>query len=279
MSEKKETTLIQIGDHMFDEESITPAIYFDYVKGLKQKVDSESYQAIIDTGLSMIEKTKLTGQTEMAKRTAHQIELAIRELEVAEKGFDIFVNRKDIERYIDKVEGKAIKIIELSRFTRDIPDEAIEKIAQAKDLFDQMYVVFTDYTLAETKKVAKERRDKDPILFGAFVDPDSDGKNNIYLEDRFFFICDWVDDKCDLTLEEIVRGAKAIDGKDITYKSPVSFKDKEEVKKYINSFNNPIEELEPVSLFDKIKKKVSKSNPEEAPKKKRGRPRKKKVEE
>lgn len=273
----------QIGDTIYDSDKVTPSLYFDYVKGLKNKVEFEEYGLIIDNTLKMINKAKITEQTSMAKRLTHQLELALRELEAAKKGFDIFVNRKDIELYISKVEAKAVKIIELSRYTREIPDDIIDKIAEAKEVFDEMYIMFTDYTKKETKKVAKERRDKDPILFGAFIDKDGEKENKIYVEDRLFFIADWVEDKCDLTLEEICRDVKDKSNKDITYKVDLPTTE-EAAKSYLDSFNNPIEEsdLKPVSLFDKIKsipKKKSttsktKEAKTEAPKRKRGRPRK-----
>ena len=273
----------QIGDTIYDSDKVTPSLYFDYVKGLKNKVEFEEYGLIIDNTLKMINKAKITEQTSMAKRLTHQLELALRELEAAKKGFDIFVNRKDIELYISKVEAKAVKIIELSRYTREIPDDIIDKIAEAKEVFDEMYIMFTDYTKKETKKVAKERRDKDPILFGAFIDKDGEKENKIYVEDRLFFIADWVEDKCDLTLEEICRDVKDKSNKDITYKVDLPTTE-EAAKSYLNSFNEPIEEsyLKPVSLFDKIKsipKKKSttsktKEAKTEAPKRKRGRPRK-----
>ena len=273
----------QIGGTIYDSDKVTPSLYFDYVKGLKNKVEFEEYGLIIDNTLKMINKAKITEQTSMAKRLTHQLELALRELEAAKKGFDIFVNRKDIELYISKVEAKAVKIIELSRYTREIPDDIIDKIAEAKEVFDEMYIMFTDYTKKETKKVAKERRDKDPILFGAFIDKDGEKENKIYVEDRLFFIADWVEDKCDLTLEEICRDVKDKSNKDITYKVDLPTTE-EAAKSYLDSFNNPIEEsdLKPVSLFDKIKsipKKKSttsktKEAKTEAPKRKRGRPRK-----
>ena len=273
----------QIGDTIYDSDKVTPSLYFDYVKGLKNKVEFEEYGLIIDNTLKMINKAKITEQTSMAKRLTHQLELALRELEAAKKGFDIFVNRKDIELYISKVEAKAVKIIELSRYTREIPDDIIDKIAEAKEVFDEMYIMFTDYTKKETKKVAKERRDKDPILFGAFIDKDGEKENKIYVEDRLFFIADWVEDKCDLTLEEICRDVKDKSNKDITYKVDLPTTE-EAAKSYLDSFNSPIEEsdLKPVSLFDKIKsipKKKSttsktKEAKTEAPKRKRGRPRK-----
>ena len=262
-NEKIQDTEI-IGDKAVDVENITPSAYFDYVKGLKEKLNREEYNIIIDSALKMIEKCKITRQTAMAKELAHQVDLALRELNAANEGFDIFVNRKVIEKYISDVEGKAIKIIELSEYTREIPEEVMDRVAKAADIFDQMYIVFTDYTKKESKRVAKERRDKDPILFGAFQDKQGDGKNKIYIEDRLFFIADWVDDTCDLTLEQIVRQTQGKSDEVLTYKvnTPEDF---EQVKSYLNSFSKPIEEvkenevIKPVKLFDKVKAAAKKA--------------------
>lgn len=255
MAEKEviEMETVQIGDKFYNKDEISPSEYFEYVKGLKQELDQQEYSAIIDRAIEMIKKTEITGQTEMAKRITHQLELALKELNCAKKGFDIFVNRKDIEKYINSVDKKCIKIIELSRYTRDIPDEVMDKLILAKEIFDEIYVIFTDYTMKESKKVAKERRDKDPILFGAFLDPDGKLSNKIYVEDRLFFIADWVEEMCDLTLEEIVRNTDDVK----TYKIP-EVSDMEAAKKFLDSFNKPIEDMEPVSLFEKVKEKVTK---------------------
>jgi len=240
---------------MIAEKDITPSMYFDYVKGLKNEVDYQEYDLVIDSALKMLEKTKITGQTSMAKELTHQIELAFRELAAAKDGFDIFVNRKDIEKYIDKVESKAIKIIDIENYEREIPDEVMDRLIKARNHFDKIYIFFTDYTKKETKKVAKARRDKDPIMFGAFEDKDA-GSSKIFIEERMFFIADWVDDKCELTLEEIVRDVKNKDDKDITYRvsNPTTEK---EAKALLESFKTPTEKLEPTNIFEKIKKKIT----------------------
>lgn len=283
-----EVKYIDIGDKSYPEDQVTPSIYFEYVKGLKQQVNYAEYDLIIDTALKMMEKTKITGQVSMAKKLTHQVELALRELDAAKAGFDIFVNRKDIERYIQKVEKKVIKVIELKNYSREIPDEAIDKIAKAREIFDELYIVFTDYTNKEAKKVAKARRDKDPIVFGAFKDTDeSNNSNRPYLEDRFFFIADWVDEKCDLTLEQIVHDVQDSEDREITYRVSVDARDEEAVKKFITSLDEPVEDLEPVSIFAKLKKMLpspKKEKDETETKatttgKKRGRPRKKKVDD
>jgi len=281
-----EVNTVEIGGVMYNEDQITPSVYFDYVKGLKEKLNNEEYDIIIDTTCKMLNKAKLTGQTDMAKRLTSELELAIREVKVAKEGFDIFIPRKEVEKYIDAVEDKEIKIVELSKYEREIPDEVVDKIEKANELFDELYIVFTDYSRKETKKVAKHRRDKDPILFGAFKNETD--KSNIYVEDRLFFIADWKEEKCDLTLEEICRDVQDKTGKDITYKISTP-KDEEEVKKLLDSFTKETvadTELEPTTIFEKIKNKVtrkrtSKKTDEEnadGSTTKRGRGRKKKEE-
>ena len=81
---------------------------------------------------------------------------------------------------------------------REVPDELVEVIERTKDFFDEFYVIFTDYTGKEERKVEKERRDKDPILFGVF-------KNSSNVADRFYFLGDWVDEYCDLTLDKLIE--------------------------------------------------------------------------
>lgn len=113
-------------------------------------------------------------------------------------GVTTFIYKDTIEDYIANVAENTVKIIELSRYTREIPDELVGTIEKTKPLFDEFYVLFTDYTGREERKVDKERRDKDPILFGVF-------KNSSTVADRFYFLGDWVDEYCDLTLDKMVE--------------------------------------------------------------------------
>ena len=159
----------------------------------------------------------------------------------------------------------------------------MDSIILAKEIFDEIYIVFTDYTLEETKKVAKERRDKDPIVFGAFKNDGSD-TTKPYVEDRLFFIADWVEELCDLTLEEIIKDVRHKENKEITYLIETP-KDIEQVKNILKSYESKEPVIEPtkLSLADMLKRKMTTKNntdDEEKPvKKRRGRPKKKKDDE
>lgn len=189
---------------------MTPSDYFDYVKSMKHESTEEDLNKLVDNVLYLLRKPKETGQITMARKLVSQFEIAKKELTALHNGFDIYVYGQDVKKFIESISKKPIKLIELERYEREIPDPAYEKFLKAKSLgiFDKFYVVFTDYTGEMEKQVEKERRDKDPILFGAFMyDPygkENPSENDLITFERLYFIADWVDQYCDLTLSEMV---------------------------------------------------------------------------
>jgi hypothetical protein len=184
-----------------EEKTITPSQYFDFVKDAKQTITTKALQESYDVFIKLAEKYKKLGQVESMKKLCFLADTLTKEEKLIEMGITTFVYKDVIEDYIENVADKAVKIVELSRYMREIPDELIETVEKSKELFDELYVVFTDYTGREERKVEKERRDKDPILFGVF-------KNARNVADRFYFLGDWVDEYCDLTLDKMVEQYK-----------------------------------------------------------------------
>lgn len=180
-----------------EKKEITPSQYFDYLKGAKNTITTEALKKSYGVFIALAEKYNRLGQTESLKKLSFLVDTLIKEEKLIEMGITTYIYKDVVEEYITNVAGKAVKIIELSRYMREIPDELVETVEKTKDLFDEFYVVYTDYTGKEERKVEKERRDKDPILFGVF-------KNSVNISDRFYFIGDWVDEYCDLTLDKMV---------------------------------------------------------------------------
>lgn len=262
--DSKET--IQIGDKFYNVEDVTPTVYFNYVKDKKKDIADENLQMVADNCLTLLNKAKLTGQTKQAKKIFNHYSLIMRELKAASFGFDTIVYKSDIEKFITKISHHPVKIIELENYPREVDDSVIEKlmIAKENELFDEYYVIFTDYSDKEAKKVAKERRDKDPILFGSFKSVD----DNDIPENRFFYIGDWKDDYCELTLEEMLTQYEKSEKAGAKYTIEIP-KDVNELKEYMGM----VEKKQPekaVTILDKIKKAVTPKKP--------SKPRKKKVE-
>ena len=97
----------------------------------------------------------------------------------------------------------------------------------------------------ETRRVQAERREKDPILFGTFQNEESK-----FILDRFYYIADWVDEYCDLTLDKLIN----------------ELKDKKNIDA-LHEFNTPLtldalkEQVESLELVDgRYKARTQKKN-------------------
>lgn len=184
-----------------EEKVISPSQYFDYLKGAKSVITTDALRESYDVFLKLAEKYSKIGQVESMKKLCFLADTLVKEEKLIELGITTYVYKDVIEDYIENVADKCVKIVELSRYMREIPDELVDVIEKGRDLFDEMYVVFTDYTGKEERKVEKERKEKDPILFGVF-------KNGTNVADRFYFLGDWVDEYCDLTLDKMIEQYK-----------------------------------------------------------------------
>ena len=174
---------------------MTPYQYFQFVKSKVNEMNDENLNKLYSISSELLEKYKKTGQVKAAKKLAFHIKSILKEKEIIDLGITKFVYR-DIENYIDNIAKDVVKIIELKNYPREIPDELVETIEKTKDIFDEMYVLFTDYTGEVEKKVEKER---DPILFGSFIDRTVDE-----MSQRMYYLGDWIDEYCDLTLDKLV---------------------------------------------------------------------------
>ena len=189
---------------------MSPSKYFEILKDRKRTITDKDLIKFYDNAISLLNKYQTTGQIEGMKKLIFLIETVEKEREIVKLGINTFVYYEDVEDYIDNIAKNVVKIIELERYERDIPDEVVEIISQTKHLFTKFFVVFTDYTGRIERQVQKERREKDPILFGTFQDTESKT-----LLERFYFIADWEDEYCDLTLGRMVEEVKAAKSKNI----------------------------------------------------------------
>ena len=211
---------------------LDPQDYFEYVKSMKDHMTDDFLVKLHKVIMKQLSKAMITGQNLQVRRLAYSLGILKREHELLELGIDTFVLRQDIETFINDVADKAVKVTELEFFPREIPDELFEtiKMLKEKKLFDNFYVIHTDYTGEVTKNVDKARRRKDPILFGVF-EQKIDDMWNIY--DRFYFIGDWEDEYCDLTLTKMVQEMSK-KGIEITNKVAIVEPSEKEIKSYVN---------------------------------------------
>ena len=178
---------------------LNPYEYFQSLKEKVQDMDDKKLNKIYENALCLAEQYKKTGQKKGLRKLLFHLESIIKEKEVLNYGITKFVYREDIEEYIENVASKQVVILDIASYERAIPEEIVEVMEKVKDLFDEFYVVCTDYTGKISKQVNKERREKDPILFGVFLD-----RSRNAINERFYYIGDWIDENCDLTLDKLV---------------------------------------------------------------------------
>lgn len=239
---------------MEQNEQLTPQQYFERVKDKKQHCTDEMLSQVYDNCLTLLNKYRITNQTVGMQKLLFHLECIEKEREIIKLGVDTFVYKDDIEDYIEHVADEAVKVIELERYEREIPDEIVAVIEKVKDKFDKLYVIFTDYTGRTERHVKKEQRAKDPILFGAFLNE----KDHVVI-DRFYYLGDWVDEYCDLTLDKMVNEIRSNQQRNIKHeiKTPA---DVEELKQQLKGLSSDkvgsfrvVEDKPKKSFFERVK--------------------------
>lgn len=151
----------------------------------------------------------LTGQKVSLAKTKYLMDIVLKEKQLLDMGVNKCVSIDDVKRFCGEHESRVLMMCDVSDYERPLPKEAQEMIVKTKDIFDQFIVVYTDHTRAAAKKVEKAR---DPILFGIFLNTDlevekyDDGKTikvGVMCE-RLYFLYDWEDEFCDLTLAKML---------------------------------------------------------------------------
>lgn len=218
---------------MEETQEISPFEYFQQLKEKVNEMDDKTLNILYNNALNLVEKYKKTGQKKAIKKLVFHLETIMKEKQIIDLGVTKYVYKNDIEDYIEDVASNQVVIKDLASYERDIPNEIVEVIEKVKPYFDEFYVVYTDYTGKDSKQVQKERREKDPILFGVFMN-----RNKAVQSERFYYIGDWVDEYCDLTLDKMVAEMKDAYGADIVNKIPVDIpQTEEELKQQLNSLN------------------------------------------
>lgn len=210
----------------------TPDEYFHIIKNSRQEITDEDLQKIYDNCLELLNKYKITGQRKGAQKLLFHLSCIEKEREIVAAGVNTFIYRDDIEEYIDHIAKDVVKIIELENYEREIPDEIVRVVEEVGGKFDRLYVLFTDYTGKVERQIQRERRSTDPILFGTFQNPSSRT-----VIDRFYYLGDWEDEFCDLTLDKMVGEVRSVRKRDITHtiKTP---EDLEELKQQLGNLQS-----------------------------------------
>lgn len=189
--------------------------FFEQVK-LTSKESARDYVERIKPYMIALKRANDMGQVALADQLTAQIFNNKYESILKAEGFYYKITEAQLVSFVKKTE-KGVRLDYIKNFTRNIPDEVFDKKVKADSLlvFDNYCVLYYDPDL-KSYKMTKEEEERerlkkaDPILFGMI-----NGSRNLY------YISDWVDDYCDLTLEEFIK-VSGLDKKEISINEKIS---------------------------------------------------------
>ena len=177
-------------------DNINPKIYFKFVKSKLTKIEVDTLKKRLNKIRPLLVQAEEMKQQALFEALSNQLAVLVREQEAFAIGHEKRIHRKYIEKFMKKVEDRCIKFEPLASFPRVIPAKVREKIKRVQEsgVFDEFHILYIDHTGEELKTNKQKIKEKDPILFGRFN----------FQPDVFYFIVDWIDKYCDLTLSKLI---------------------------------------------------------------------------
>lgn len=184
---------------------------FNKIKDAFTKADKKQQEQIVDNLTEIKNNAVELNQQRLILESEIKLKNAMSEIETIKAGYDRYVLKEDVNELIESLKtkdgGRQLAFSNLEKYPRVIPQKNAELIKEAKEYFDNIYILYT----AQKEEVEKEKIAKDPIAFGVVKykgDNDSVTRNTSIESNHMFFITDWVDEYCDLTLDKLVELSK-----------------------------------------------------------------------
>jgi hypothetical protein len=176
----------------FEFESSSDA--FQIVKDRMQEVETspEKVKAVVANALARAAEARELKQHRYSDRLMQIAAAVAIEAQVVALGYSKWVDATLVNQVVAANRHLFLEMSSLSSFPRSIPTDVANIIKSVKPLFDDFIIVFTD------PKKEVDPKEKDPILFGTLR----------AFPDRLYYITDWTDPWCDLTLDKFLTIAQ-----------------------------------------------------------------------
>lgn len=179
----------------FNKPELDATAFFTNVK-FESKEAAETYRDRVSMYLKALHNAKIVGQTALVEKLLSEMIANKYESVLYTKGCYYAIPEDKVVEFAKKSE-RGIQLTYVKNFTRPIPNDVIEKIGEVTtyEVFDNYVVMHYDPQNKHREETRKEEaKRKDPIIFGVIA-----GSRKLY------YIADWVDEYCDLTLEKFVE--------------------------------------------------------------------------
>lgn len=177
--------------------------FFEKVK-LTTLENAGTYYNRIEPYLKALQNAKKMGQTALCEKLLAMIVINKLESILLSYGYGKKITERQVVDFVKKTD-KGVDLCYIKNFSRPIPDEVIEKKVELDKLhvFDNYCILYYDPSGKSYKKTQEEleeerKKKSDPILFGMIR-----GSRNLY------YVADWIDEHCDLTLEKFIKESES----------------------------------------------------------------------
>ena len=177
--------------------------FFEKVK-LTTLENAGTYYNRIEPYLKALQNAKKMGQTALCEKLLAMVIINKLESILLSYGYGKKITEQQVVDFVKKTD-KGVDLCYIKNFSRPIPSSVIEKKVELDNLhiFDNYCILYYDPSGKSYKKTQEEleeerRKKSDPILFGMMR-----GSRNLY------YVADWVDEYCDLTLEKFIKESES----------------------------------------------------------------------
>lgn len=208
LTEKKEVAVDEVEERPMD------ALKFFTLVKASSKESAAVYKDRVSKYLTALHNATNIGQTALQEELIRGLITNRYESVLYAEGCYYAVTEEQVAKFASQCE-KGLKLSYLKNFSRPIPQEVIDKVAKMNELevFDNYVILYYDPEGTVYKETAyEEAKRRDPIIFGVIA-----GSKKLY------YVADWIDEYCDLTLDAFVD-ALGIEKDDLHF-------DAEEIKK------------------------------------------------
>ena len=176
-------------------------LFFKKIKNSFKVIESKNNREIEEFYLREIKQAEDLKQIALVEKLKDKFNTILLETTLLNSDFKIYISEEDIVKLHGVFGVNKLHLTWIKNFNRVIPSDIYELKKKADELliFDNYVILHTDATgdvANETKAERKIRvdREKDPILFGVVESSRS-----------LYYIGDWEDEFCDLTLDKVLE--------------------------------------------------------------------------
>lgn len=177
-------------------------LFFENIKTNISELDYKNISEILSKYDSVLSNAKYNNQVALCEILEDYIGILKNELILTSSEFNKFLEEPDVVDFYNKASKHekyqtGLCLTYIKNFVKIIPNEISELKIKADKLnvFDNYVILHYDYdnsSVADTKEEAEKK--KDPIMFGV-----------IRNSRRLYYIGDWIDVYCDLTLGVLIK--------------------------------------------------------------------------